>query len=237
MRPVKSPAGSLRADRADATRRRILSAARSLFAARGYGATTLREIADEAGVAVQTVYAVFESKANVLRVLREEVRDDPAADAAFGAALQAPTVRAALDAFAHSIRVRWEVGHDVVAANIDAASTDPSIRADVEAVLETRRRGIGRLGASFVERGFARDAAHASAVLDALSMPEVYAELTRVHGWSPDAYEAWLAAALRATLDVGANGAGGRRTAGSKASADRGPTGTAGQLPAATSDR
>ncbi|HEY6013057.1 MAG TPA: helix-turn-helix domain-containing protein, partial [Candidatus Limnocylindrales bacterium] len=96
MRDVKSPAGSLRAERAAVTRRRILEAARRRFADAGYGATTLREIAVAAGVAVQTVYAVFGSKASILRALRESVVDDPAAAEAYGAAIASTDVRDAL---------------------------------------------------------------------------------------------------------------------------------------------
>jgi len=233
MQPVKSPAGSLRAERAEATRRRILSAARTLFASRGYGATTLRGIADEAGVAVQTVYAVFASKPAILRVLRDSVRDDPDADAAVAASLAAPSVSEALDAFARSIRLRWEAGHDVVAANIDAASTDPSLRPEVEAVLDARRGGIRHVASSLAARGIAADAPTAAAVLDALTMPEVFAELTRVHGWTPDAYEAWLSATLRSTIGEGSPRASTARTRGRR---DQG-AGAPPQAPAATSER
>jgi AcrR family transcriptional regulator len=49
------------------TRLRIIRAARQLFVTRGYGRTTLAEIAREAGVAVETVYAAFGTKATLLR--------------------------------------------------------------------------------------------------------------------------------------------------------------------------
>lgn len=53
--------------RTRATRRRIVDAAAELFIAEGYGATTLQQIADRAGVAVQTVYFHFGNKAAVLK--------------------------------------------------------------------------------------------------------------------------------------------------------------------------
>ncbi len=49
------------------TRLRIMRAARELFVTRGYGRTTLAEIARAAGVAVETVYAAFGTKAMLLR--------------------------------------------------------------------------------------------------------------------------------------------------------------------------
>ena len=40
----------------------------------------------------------------------------------------------------------------------------------------------------------------ATAILDALTLPEVYVELVDVHGWTPDDYEAWLGRSLRQQL-------------------------------------
>lgn len=197
MATVKSPPGSLRAERAAVTRRRIAEAARGLFATRGYGATTLREIAVAAGVAVQTVYAVFGSKANILRQLRESLVTDPAADAAFGAALGASSPSRALDLFARSIRLRWETGQDIVAIHKEAALADSTIRAEVEAVLSARRHGIGRLARALVTLEPSPHERQVVAVIDALTLPEIYAELVGTHRWSADAYETWLADALR----------------------------------------
>jgi AcrR family transcriptional regulator len=68
MDPVKSPehAASPRRERARATRLRITKAAGALFCERGYTGTTMADIAEEAGVAVQTVYFVFHTKSDVL---------------------------------------------------------------------------------------------------------------------------------------------------------------------------
>ncbi len=58
MAEVKRPVRSelTRRDRARATRLRITKAAYALFCERGYSGTTMIDIADAAGVAVQTVY-------------------------------------------------------------------------------------------------------------------------------------------------------------------------------------
>lgn len=203
MRDVKSPAGSVRAERAALTRRRILDAARVLFGRCGYGASTLAEIAVEAGVAVQTVYSVFGSKANILRALRQGLQSDAGADHAFAAALAEPDPRRALGLFARSIRLRWEAGHDIVAMHVEAASVDPTVRDEVAGVLAVRRRGIGELARAMASlTPDAVDPARAGAVIDALTLPEVYAELVQVQGWSPDEYEAWLADALRRLVPV-----------------------------------
>ena len=56
----------LRAQQARETRQRILDAAVALFSDRGWSATTLKAVAEEAGTAVDTVYSAFESKVNLL---------------------------------------------------------------------------------------------------------------------------------------------------------------------------
>jgi AcrR family transcriptional regulator len=58
-----------RARKALATRRRILEAAETLFTRDGYATTTIAAIADQADVAVQTIYAVFGTKRAVLSEL------------------------------------------------------------------------------------------------------------------------------------------------------------------------
>ena len=149
MSAVKgAPKPSLRVERAQVTRTRIADAARTLFSTRGYGSTTLTAIASEAGVAVQTVYAVYGSKAGILRALREAVLRQPDAEALFEEAMRQRDPDGQLQLFARSIRQRWEHGHDVVAIHQDAAATDPTLRREVEAVLAIRRNGIGRLAGS-----------------------------------------------------------------------------------------
>lgn len=205
MEPVKPdpshPSLTLRAERAEVTRRRIITAARLLFARDGYGATTLRGVAAEAGVAVQTVYSVFSSKAGILRALRESAVRQPEAEAALRDAMGQRSAAGTLDLFARSIRHRWELAGDIVAINRDASMADPSVRPEVEAVLGIRRNGITALAGSLESRlRPSMDVARAAAIVDALTLHEVYAELVDVQGWTPDQYETWLAMALRSQL-------------------------------------
>lgn len=63
-RPYRS---TLRREQAAETRRRIVSAAHDLFVGHGYGRTTIAEVANAAGVAVETVYAAYRNKPTLLR--------------------------------------------------------------------------------------------------------------------------------------------------------------------------
>jgi AcrR family transcriptional regulator len=60
MRPLS------RKERAEQTRLRMIQAAYRLFLEHGYEATTMQAVADASGVAVQTVYYTFKTKARLL---------------------------------------------------------------------------------------------------------------------------------------------------------------------------
>lgn len=193
MAPVKDPKGTLRSERAVVTRNRIAEAARRLFASNGYGATTLAAIAEEAGVAVQTVYFVYASKVGILRALRDGVMRDAEADELYAAALGERSLDRKVELFARSIRIRWEHGHDVVAITEQAAATDPRIKKEVGRALSARRNGIAALARSMA----LAEPGRTEAIFDALSQPQVYRQLVEVHRWSPAEFETWLARSLK----------------------------------------
>ena len=62
---------TLRQGQAAATRRAVLDAARDLFVAKGYAATTLEEIATRAGVSKPTVFSAVGNKQAVLKQVRD----------------------------------------------------------------------------------------------------------------------------------------------------------------------
>src|SRR4051794_37485302 len=66
--PVKRKAydSSRRRAQADETRRLIVRASRDLFIEKGYGHTTIADIAGAAGVSVETIYAAFGNKSTLL---------------------------------------------------------------------------------------------------------------------------------------------------------------------------
>lgn len=64
-------ASRVRQQRAQQTRQRICASARELFLSQGYTATTIADIGRAAGVAHQTVYFVFGSKAAVLSAIMD----------------------------------------------------------------------------------------------------------------------------------------------------------------------
>src|SRR4029453_15052233 len=92
---MNSSAGpaTTRADKARANRRRMRAAALTLFTDRGYAATSMQAIADEAGMAVQTLYFTFGSKSALLKEMLDVA---VAGDEEPVPTLERPRVRAAI---------------------------------------------------------------------------------------------------------------------------------------------
>jgi len=67
--PSSTPAPLSRAERAQLTRAQILKVALSLFADKGYDATSLQDIADEMNLTKQAVFYHYKGKAEILRDL------------------------------------------------------------------------------------------------------------------------------------------------------------------------
>jgi hypothetical protein len=83
-------------------------------------------------------------------------------------------------------------------AAIRRASTDGEPRAERQAILDRRLGGLTALVEALARGpGTGVGRVTAIAILDALTIPRVYAQLVLERGWSSDAYERWLAAVPR----------------------------------------
>jgi AcrR family transcriptional regulator len=196
----RSYASARRETQARETRQSILDAALSHFVAHGYAATSIQTIADQAGVAVQTVYAAFGNKRELMRQLIEATitgDDDPTpitqkVESRAVAAEPDVRLRAQLDA-ALSRTIVQRVAPIVRVAE-EAAASDPELATTMETVKAARRREMldsARLLAG--PEGLRLDPEEAAATLYVLYSPQVADMLMRDHGWSPQRYEAWLA--------------------------------------------
>jgi AcrR family transcriptional regulator len=190
-------ASSHRQRQAQATRERILVAARELFLSQGYAPTAIAAIARRAGVGVSTVYAVFESKRGILRAMREMWHAESGQREIYREAHNEPDPVTRLEMAAHATRRQWETIGSMATIYEGAAAVDADAAAELREALAGRRRNL----APFVHRfsphlksGLGLDAA--VAIFFALTRREPYAELVEAHGWSADLYEAWLAATL-----------------------------------------
>lgn len=198
---VKRPYSSARrVAQARETRRSILGAALTLFVANGYAATTIETIAEEAGVAVQTVYAAFGSKREMMRQLIEATitgDDDPTpvterAEARAVAAEPDPHRRAQLDA-ALSRTIVQRVAPIARVAE-EAAASDPALAATMDTIRAARRQEMLDSATLLAgPGGLGLEPEEAAATLYVLYSPQVADMLMRDYGWSPQRYETWLA--------------------------------------------
>jgi AcrR family transcriptional regulator len=192
---------TLRQRQAQVTRSLIVEASQALFLEKGYTGTTIEAIADEAGVAVSTVYAVFGSKRGILRAIREAWHDrSHIREVAYGKPDDAsPQQR--LEQLAQATRQQWETGADVLAIYTGAAHADPQAAIELEEALHGRRQGLENFAHSLephLRSGLSVD--RAAAILQALCMPEVFEELAKRSGWTVEDYQEWLARILKEEL-------------------------------------
>lgn len=212
MAKVNSPRrydSPLRKQQADLTRSRILDAAQKLFSERGYAATTVEAIATEAGVATDTVYARFRTKAGVLhRLLDVRVAGDdspvPLLDREGPQGVRAqPTQERQLTAFAAGVAPILERARPVDDIMRGAAAVDPEIAGLRLRMHSGRYENMRQLVSWVAATGPLRGGLgqeEATAIVWTLAGPEVNRMLRVERGWTLERYEAWLADTLIRTL-------------------------------------
>jgi AcrR family transcriptional regulator len=184
-------------------------AALRLFREQGYAATPMQAIADEAGVAVQTLYFTFGTK----RALLSEILDIAiAGDEEPVATLDRPHVQALLDdpdpvaqlrGQARVTRTVYERLAPALEVVRGAATADPDLAALWERSIQQRATVMERFIAALAAKTALRDGMDQTTAVDialALQSPELIMFLTGQRGWSPEKYEQWLANALISEL-------------------------------------
>jgi AcrR family transcriptional regulator len=205
----KSAGAGRRAEQARATRGRIVDGARELFLRDGYAATTLDQIAAQAGVAVQTVYFHFGNKRTILKEIMDvlAVGDDEPVPL-----LERPWVRQfrdeadgrrALEIWLGNARVIFGRVAPMMKIVRDAAGADPEMAAQWETSAQQRLTAqcvLVRLLADkqALRAGLSVD--EAADIAYTLISPEVYHVLTAQRGWTPAHWERWITDTLANTI-------------------------------------
>ena len=204
---IRSGAGG-RGLQARATRRRIVDAGAALFIANGYAATTLEQIADRAGVAVQTVYFHFGNKRSVLKQAVDiaAVGDDEPV-----ALLERPWLeQARTETDPEQVIALWVGASREIMTRIapimrvvrDAAGADPDMATQWQANEQQRITVFGVLARMLADRGGLKPAlsvGEATDIIFALLGIELYLVFAG-RGWTPARWEQWTVATLTATL-------------------------------------
>lgn len=202
--PVKrSYANAGRRARSDATRTRVLEAARLAFMTRGYRATTVAEIAGAAEVSVDTVYELVGRKPALLRELIERAisgtdRATAPDERGYVQAMKAePSPGRKLAIYAAAVRDIHARMAPLLLALRDAASTDDEAHGVWAEISDRRARNMRALVADLGPDGTLRPGLtidEAADVVWATASAEMYLLFVQERGWTPEAYERWLAA-------------------------------------------
>jgi AcrR family transcriptional regulator len=199
----------VREDQARRTRLRILDAAHRLFSKNGYARTTIEKIGSEAGVATDTVYAVFGSKRAILSGLMErQVGGDDQRIAMLDrpepqSVRREPNQRRQLARFVAGVTDAIERSRPIDDIMRSAAAIDPEISTLRGNIQEERFRNMTTLvrwlRANGPLRG-ERSVEEAAALVWTLTSPEVHRLLRVERGWSSERFRDWLGDTLARTL-------------------------------------
>ena len=201
----------------DATRQRILDAARALMVEKGYRATTISAVAGQAGVHVDTVYELVGRKPVLLRELIERAISGTqgavvAEERDYVKAMRAePDPGRKLRIYAAATRDIQSRMAPLFLALRDASATEPEAKQVWREITDRRASNMRKLVADVAAAGGLRPGLsvdEAADVIWATNSSELYVLLTGERGWPPERYERWLADAwCRLLLPDGA-GAG-----------------------------
>src|SRR4051812_19627485 len=200
--PSRSYHSPRRLAAARATRARIRNAARNLFVADGYAGTSVRSIADAAGVAGKTVYLQFPTKLDLLKEVVETaiVGDDEAVAAAdrdwFRQIVDDPEPRSKLRRLVEATSALHERTGEVFSMARGAAASDPDAARLWGFGKAGHRADMHLLATSFAQAGMlptGRDTSWATAPLYVLIGPETWPLLRGELQLAPEDYRRWLA--------------------------------------------
>ena len=202
VKPRRSYHSPRRQQQAAATRQGILEAAERLFEQRGYPATTMEQVAAEAGVALKTVYVVFVTKSGLLRALWDLRLKGDQADAGvaerpwYREVLEEPDPGRQLQGNAGNARQVKERIAGVLKILRSAAPVDPEAEA-LWRLIQTDFYANQRVVVeSLHAKGALRaglDVSRATDILWTLNHPDVWLLLVGERGWTPQEYEKWCA--------------------------------------------
>lgn len=197
-----------RRDKSEATRRKIIAAAHGEFIEKGYHGATIASIAAAAGVAPQTVYFVFHTKAALITAAIDAavMGDDaeiPQESDWWARMIAEPDASEALRLFIRGAAPLFARASRLSEILRAAALTDDEVRqtyADNESLRRTGFREVisGLAGKAELKAGLTIESA--TDVLLTVYGDSVFHLFTVEHGWAPDAVVDWLCGALPALL-------------------------------------
>jgi AcrR family transcriptional regulator len=198
-----------RREKAAATRRRILRAAHDDFVEKGYHGATVASIAARAGVAPQTVYYVFNTKAALisaaidLQVMGEEDPVLPQDTEWWRAMVAEDDASRALRHFVRGAAVLFQRASALSEILRAAALTDEEVRRTYEYHERLRAEGFREVVELLSTKGRLRQGLTVDSATDVLLVvfgDSTYHLLTHDRSWSHDDVVTWFGASLPTLL-------------------------------------
>lgn len=203
--PVKPPKrpyhAPQRAAAAARTREAIMAAAKDVFERLGWPGATMRGVADQAGVSVKTVEALYRAKAELLKqaidyAIAGDVRPIPVLGRASVAAIEAaPDAPAMLDLHARHARAISQRAAPILWVAEQAAPAHPDIAKVWAQNNDNRRAGACWAATTLLTKpGLPPQISqrYAEEVFWIAIDPATYRSLTLGRGLSPSGFETWI---------------------------------------------
>jgi AcrR family transcriptional regulator len=194
-----------RAEKARATRRRMLEAAQDLFVTSGYAQTTIAAIAERAGVNAQTIYFTFSTKHAILKELIDvAVAGDQEAiptlqRAWVRRAIAEPDAAAQLRRHVHGVRMIYQRVGPLLEVVRNATSLEPDIASLWRTITRQRHAVQTELAKALITKPGYRgpaDPAELADILFTLLSPDVFHLLVVDRRWPLARSERWMAHTL-----------------------------------------
>jgi AcrR family transcriptional regulator len=185
------------------TRKDIVMAARRLFVERGYAHTTVNDIAEEAGVALQTVYSSIGTKSAIVLALADAIDEE------VGLGDLVPQAMAETDPrrmIAWGVRIPYrfvERCGDYLSALISAATAEPDAARVLDEGFDRHHEGALAVAtklhaAGALAPGVTVESAHAALSLITWVPAQLLAQQT--FGWDGPTWERWCVRLLTTAL-------------------------------------
>jgi AcrR family transcriptional regulator len=192
---------SQRQQMARTTRTRIIDAAKNSFLRRGFGGTTIRQVAQDAGVSQETIYKSFGGKAALLKSVYDVSLVGDQTDVPLAGRPEAIAVRdaqspaAAATAYAELAQLISSRIDPLLRVLLGVRGTDKALAEFAGTIEKERHAGSSFYVRHWADNGWLRadlTVHHAIDTVWALNSPQPR-WLLLDHGWSDKQYTRWLA--------------------------------------------
>ena len=195
-----------RAQRRAATEQQLVTAASRLFVERGYAATTLADVAEQADVAPRTVYLHFATKAELLlRCIGIAIAGDadpvPIANRPeMAESMSGPSLDERIRRMASLTAALMERAGPLLDVASQAAPSEPLVAAAAAAGRDDTRRALREFWHRIADDGLLPRSADLEWLTETgtlLAHAETYLLLAKTAGWDRSGYRDWLVTTWR----------------------------------------